>query len=267
MITGYDWAGVDGNVLHWDAIGGSFVIVRAAYTYNGLHEDNTCRLVRLQAAKHGKVFGAYMILGFRQDDATPEQQADNFIRVYGVRRPGELPPSLDLEADSAAKLGLTVAQCLAWAERAYARLKKAYGTVMIYTSRRVWGDVFGDLSSDMGEAPLWVKVPYPYKVHNPPHPEACPADGSYELPKPWANPASPGAWIVQYQGDALGVSGFSSTVDCNKFIARTMPDTMWLASKLYVGGNAASVAEWQKYENLASADGVIGPATFAALTM
>jgi len=168
MITGKDWASMDGNTVQWDRITDSFVIVRAAYTYNGVpHEDATCKIVRPAAAAHGKVFGAYMILGWH--GATPEEQADNFIRIYGQRKPGELPPALDLEADSASALGLTVAQCLAWAERAYARLKKAYGTVMIYTSRRVWGDVFGDLSSVMGEAPLWIKIPYPWQTRRPHH--------------------------------------------------------------------------------------------------
>jgi len=248
MITGKDWASMDGNTVQWDRITDSFVIVRAAYTYNGVpHEDATCKIVRPAAAAHGKVFGAYMILGWH--GATPEEQADNFIRIYGQRKPGELPPALDLEADSASALGLTVAQCLAWAERAYARLKKAYGTVMIYTSRRVWGDVFGDLSSVMGEAPLWIKIPYPWQTRRPHHPESCPPDGSYEIPKPWAAHPNLPAHIVQYQGDAIGVDGYSGTVDCNKWIT-------WVSD---------DVKAFQAAHGLVC-DGVLGPRTFAAMT-
>lgn len=265
MIEGKDWASMDGiDVARAMQSPDSFVIVRAAYTYNGCQEDQTCKKVRDAAKKAGKTFGAYMILGFRQDGPTPEQQADNFIKIYGARRRCELPPALDLEADTAASLHMTVAQCLAWAERAYARLKQTYGVVLIYTSDRVWHEVFGGLSSVMGEAPLWLKVPYAWKVHNPPHPESCPS--TYTPPGPWRNPTSPGAWIIQYQGDATGADGYTGTVDCNRFAARTAVCSQWLGNRVVdAAGNACEIELWQVSQGL-QADGVIGPKGFALLS-
>lgn len=264
MIEGRDYASVDGDHVDLKADTARFHIVRGAFMdRNGIYKPDSTLKLRDAIIAAGKRFGAYMILAWH--GAQPEDQVDVFVKAYGDRRPGELPPSLDLEADSAAKLGLTESECLAWAERAYKRLCARYGIVMIYTSVRVWAEVFGNRPSIMGFAPLWLKVPYPWQVRRPHHPESAPT-GKLELPSAWKSINSPGVWIVQYQGDAVGVPGFSSTVDCNYFVTRTGPDSSWLASKLYVDGQAASVAEWQKHENLASCDGVIGPDTFCALT-
>lgn len=266
MIEGKDWAAMDNNRVDWAKVPDAFVIVRAAYTYAGkCAVDATCNIVRSAAKGHGKTFGAYMILGWHGD--SPEQQADNFIKVYGARQPGELPPSLDLEADSSSSLHMTAAQCLGWAERAYLRLKATYGTVMVYTSARVWRDVFGNLSSNMSEAPLWLKVPYPYKVHNPPHPEACPAPATCVPPTPWQSNVVAGVWIIQYQGDARPCPGFSNTADCNRFYARKAPDSMWLCRLLTdAQGRAYSIQEWQTANGLV-ADGILGPKGFAHITM
>lgn len=264
MIQGFDYASIDGQKIDYTKVQASFVIIRGSYGYGkvSLPDSNLARDRGLWS-QMGKRVGSYMILSWNAAN-TPEDQVAVFARSYGARRPGELPPSLDLEADSAASLHMTPAACLAWAERAYDALVKLYGTVMVYTSLRVWAEVFGNLPSKMGASPLWLKVAYPMKVREPHRPDLAPQ--LFTTPGPWKPVTSPGVWIVQYQGDAVGVPGFSSTIDCNYFRARTAPDSSWLAAKLHINGNAVTIAEWQQIENLASADGIIGPATFCVLT-
>ena len=87
---------------------------------------------------------------------------------------------------------------------------------MIYTSARVWHEDLQDIPSPAcGTCPGWIKVAYPWKERQAPHPESVPR--TVPLPAPWNTTNSPGAFIEQFQGDALRVPGFSSTVDLNVF--------------------------------------------------
>lgn len=258
-MKGVDYASIDGNRRDFQAAkraGITFAIARAAYCYKGVSYPDGSVQDRDLAKLAGVTFGAYMILDWHVD---PAVQVATFVRSYGARRPGELPPWLDLEADSAAAVGKTPAECLAWAEAAYAALAKVYGCVGVYTSSRVWSEVFGNLDSrDLGVAPLWLKVPYLYAARQPAHFDDNLLKGEGEVPTPWQASDSAPVAIVQYQGDALSVPGFTSTVDLNLFSCKPSAWLTW-----HLGGK--SITEFQVAKGLV-ADGIVGPATFAALT-
>lgn len=271
MIEGRDYASIDGNIVDPEASGASFAIIRAAYTYKGSDvHDLTAKNDRPRWRKLGKTVGAYMILGWAKTGSSPEKQVANFIASYDDRQPGELPPSLDLEADSANAIGMTHAEALAWAERAYDALVKHYGIVLIYTSARVYTDVFGDLPSKMGASPLWIKIPYPWRAKQPPHPESCPTAAWVfdHLPPPWRDTMSPGAWIVQYQGDAIHVDGFTGTVDLNAWLPWYGSQQIGYRTKAVYAQLAVkgfkTLIEFQHAEKLLE-DDVLGPKTFSLL--
>ena len=91
------------------------------------------------------------------------------------------------------------------------------------------------------------------------------------VPKPWGT-----AWAFhQYQGDAVKLPGFSSTVDMNRYNALTSGSSgdsvKWVQRRLGVTESgsfdkklSASVVAFQNARGLVG-DGIIGPRTFAAL--
>lgn len=244
-MLGIDYASIDGNKIDAAATGAHFAYIRASA---GMQTDPTWALHRDAWAKVAPA-GAYHALAWHTD---PVAQAQVFIKCAGERRPGELPFALDVEADSAAALHLTPAQCLAQAEACLRELVNHYGTMVVYTSARVWTDVLGDAPSALfTSCPGWIKVPYPWATRRPPHLESAPA--TYAIPGPWRTAGSPGVWIVQFQGDAIGLPGTTSTVDLNRFEMHGA----------YPG--VADTGAFQTAHGL-TPDGVIGPRTFAALT-
>lgn len=264
MINGVDYASVDGNrPPQIEGSGMSFAIVRGAFTYKDrVVADSFLKRDRDSWRQHNVTFGSYLILSY--GSISPEEQASAFIAAYGDRRPGELPPCLDLESNSADCSIAADTGRLDYAQRAYDVLVQRYGIVMSYTSCYQWHDHFGGKPSRLGDGPLWIKVPYAYKAHNRPHPETCPSTVS-DLPLPWRPASSPGAWIVQYQGDAIGAPGFSAAVDLNGWLVRRdSAPSLWIRQLLARHG-AEDVRHFQKAKNLV-VDGVIGPKTFSALT-
>ncbi len=287
-IYGVDYASVDGNnppdFRAARAAGYRFAIVRGAYPTSS---DRKMRIDKhyqrdaeaIRAA--GIVLGSYVILDY-SGQITPEQQIATFATSIGERKPGDLPVGLDIEFPGGRpSTGLTSRQALTWAERAYTALRLRFGTVMTYTSARVWHEDLDDRPSICGRGPGWIKTPYAYRAGNPPHPERQGALGI--LPVPWRGAASPGVWIQQYQGDAKPVPGFSSTVDLNAFKAmfpgETSSRVRWVQLQLRseLGWHAGSVDGLRYGPTTVDAvkmlqcahglvvDGIIGPATFAFL--
>lgn len=273
-MIGVDYASVDGNKVP-DFVaaknaGCRFVLVRGGYTSSGVTFRDSCLTRDRQSAKLlGLTFGAYMILGYPSKSvysmSSPEDQVHNFVTAYGKRGLGELPPSLDVEfSRGRISTKFTAREALDWIERAYAALSDVYGTVMVYSSARVWREDLDDRESALlGQAPLWIKTPYPYQARKAPHLEAQGELGA--LPPPWRYPHSPGVWLRQFQGDAIGYPGFSSTIDLNVWHEN---QNQWLIDRVGDGhpnGLLGAVKSYQRGNGLLP-DGIVGPATFAALT-
>lgn len=274
-MIGLDYASVDGNKppnfeLAYSA-GCRFAVVRGAYTVSGTSVTDFHMLRdREKARESGLTFGAYLILGFplpgRWSQASAAEQVGTFARVLGKRKRTELPPCLDVEFPNGRKAtGLSARAALAWIESAYSLLTDVYGIVSVYTSARVWSEDLDGLDSPLlATAPLWIKTPYQWQARNPPHLGNLPAIG--ELPRPWRTPSSPGVWCRQFQGDAIGYPGFTSTVDLNEWRFPRV-ETPWLVERAgeHPNGLAYAIRAYQAGHGLI-ADGIVGPATFAALT-
>lgn len=278
-MLGVDYASVDENKppdfkAAYD-YGVRFVVVRGAYTLKG-HAQPDSSVARDRAAIRdaGLQFGSYMILGWNVD---PTEQVATFVNTYGAAQPGDLPVSLDIEFPNGRDAtGLTTRQAVDRIETAVTALQASYPTVMIYTSARVWHEDLDNPASQVcARCPGWFKVAYPWKAQQAPHPENVPA---MVLPTAWRATGSAGAYIEQFQGDALRVPGFSSTVDLNVFrnyVGGTAdPRTPWAAAQLTAFGHACdptdatSVADairaFQRDAKL-DPDGIVGPRTWAAL--
>lgn len=282
MSLGCDYASVDGNKPpsfgEAYAYGLRFAIIRGAYV-DGAHVyvDSTLARDRGPAHAAGLIVGTYLILGYDQSGPTPEEQANALIVAWGETGPNELPVAIDAETNSPDHSSSTDAERLAWVQRAYDVLHAKYGVVMTYTSENQWSENFGDGPSEIGNGPLWIKVAYPWNPDNPPHPTDIPPVGV--LPVPWRASGSPGAWILQFQGDAKGVPGFSSTVDLDTFLYYTASSTdtrtPWVVSQLIAAGELAgfttdpaiigpAIGAFQTKNGL-TADETIGPATLCVI--
>ena len=93
------------------------------------------------------------------------------------------------------------------------------------------------------------------------------------VPRPWGDATN--WWIHQYQGDALGLPGFTGTVDMNRF-ATTAPGARgdrvkWMQRRLGIAQSGAFDATTEaalrafQATNGVAATGVVDLATFALL--
>src|SRR5262249_2082497 len=144
------------------------------------------------AGAHGIVRGAYH---FFRPASDPVAQADFFVATAGVPQPGDLPLTLDLEADD----GLTPAQ-VATAARAFLERGAADSgrTPIVYTSQRFFGTVLGSPDGFAG-----------YTLWDAQWTTACP-----NVPSPTWN-----AWTFwQYadNGTVPGIAGMAN-VDLDEF--------------------------------------------------
>jgi len=281
MLFGLDVASVDGNKNpNWGLAKAqgpiSFAVVRAT---QGTWTDPAFAKTWPVLESTGLVRGAYMFLNYPAKGkkvSQPDAQAQQFIDTVGDLGETDLPPALDIEfPDGRKATGLTAEQALEWARTAWTVLHDHYGVPpIIYTSARVWTEDLDDIDAgDLLESPLWLARYYWKERTAAMRNAAAFSDGKKDppVPDPWG-----GAWAIhQYQGDALGVPGFSSTVDMNRFNTLVKGSTgdlvKWAQRRLGIDESgkfdanmAASVIAFQRTKNLVS-DGIIGPRTFAAL--
>lgn len=283
MILGIDCAAVDGNLKPAWAVAKASGPIRFAFLRGAYGDAPDAAFPRewpaLGAA--GVTRGAYLFLRFPRvghpAPARPRAQVDAFVDTVGVLTHRDFPPTLDLEFEHGRRAtGLTVGESLAWVLEAWEQLKAAYGAPpLVYTSARVWREELDDVAAPrLAESPLWVAKPWPWAVRTPAHRDAAAFTGGAfepEVPSPWGS-----QWFIhQYQGDALGFPGFSSTVDVNRFRAippgATGDHVAWLQRRLRIPTSGvfdvatrSAVIAHQIAQGLVP-DGIVGPRTFASL--
>lgn len=273
-MIGVDYASVDRNATpdYYTARtwGLDFAYIRGSI---GRTPDPTLARDRDRARSAGLQVGAFMAVDWTDD---PEPQARALIAACGYLTTGYVPPAVDAEfSRGIASAGLTPKSAIEKIERIVATLQERYPTIVLYTSLRVWTEDLGDLPSSpiVSNCPLWIKDPYPWNPRNPPHLEDIPSVG--RLPAPWRSSISPGAWIQQFQGDAIKVPGFSSTVDLNRFLCFPAspedPRKTWVDAKLTskgfppsIGTIEARIRALQSTHQI-TPDGIVGLETWACL--
>ncbi len=292
MTFGIDYAGVDSNrPPNFSALkgaGASFCFIRASYAFHiPVHNawivqgDPTFSRDWEPLKASGLIRGAYMFPVIQAAQSATEQ-AEIFkhaVDAAGGLRPGiDFPPCLDIEFPGKGidDTGLDRAGVLAWLSSVTTQLTRLFGCPpLLYTSGRVWNDTDADCLGNppaplsMAPCPLWL-ARYTYKTRLPavlPPPEGPPPP----VPGPWGD--SDNYWFHQDQGDALGVPGFSSTVDISRFNSGPLHGdrARWVQRRLNVSADGSfgpqSLAALRTFQSTHGliADGIVGPKTFCAL--
>jgi GH25 family lysozyme M1 (1,4-beta-N-acetylmuramidase) len=280
MYLGIDIASVDGNKqVDWAAAkkaGVQFAIFRGTYI---TWADPTWTKEAQRARDAGMLVGAYMfpVMDSKHPDAKTQVKA--FCDATKLTKL-DFPPILDVEFPGGiAATGKTRAELLQWIRDAVNAFKNILDAwPMIYTSARVWDDTDTDSlncppTSDLTACPLWL-ARYPWKTRINAHIDAIEVDAvaMITVPRSWG----PGnTWIHQYQGDSLGLPGFTATVDLNRFfdlkIGSNGPRVAWVQKKLGIGTDGSfgpmtetAVKSFQALHNMPQ-DGIVEPKVFAAL--
>jgi hypothetical protein len=242
---GFDYASVDGNILpdfaRARAAGARIGVVRSIYgravkgqSYAGPFLDPTWNRDHARVRDSGIILGTYMFLCAPKNGVEtppPELQAHALIDYVGHDiRQGDLPPFVDVEEDST----LPPEDYFRWIVRACKALRDFYGAWPgLYTSARVWAEHLNDhTAAELINCPLWIAKPWPWPERTPIH-----LDGA-----PWYTPKFVQPWgsqwfLYQYQGDATGWPGFTSTVDASRF------------NTLAIGAKSGAVAWVQRQLN------------------
>jgi hypothetical protein len=206
----------------------------------------------------GITVGAYFFPCWDESSPTPKAQVAAFKRAAPHTPGRDLPPALDIEfGDGLASKGLTRGPVLARMEQFVREIEDQFGCLpMIYSSWNQWWSLGAPAASYMNDCPLWIKTAYEVKVRS------APWQGPIKTPHLGVTAADPkgyaripdtfkdsGWFIQQFQGDAKGFPGFSSTVDINRLnTSKQGPHIKWIQRRL-------GVAE----------DGIQGPKTSKAL--
>lgn len=281
MLFGIDVASVDDNHdANWAVAKAqgpiSFAIIRATQS---TWVDPQFAPTWPKLKETGLVRGAYMFLNFPVPGAqapAPDVQAQKMIDTVGTLSKDDLPPALDVEfPHGRAATGMSASAALEWVSAAWTVLKDHYKVPpIIYTSGRVWREDLDDTPApQLLDSPLWL-ARYYWTEKLPAMRDASQfANGSHAptVPTPWGS-----QWAFhQYQGDAVHMPGFTSTVDMNRFnslVQGTKNDSVkWAQRRLRITADgdfgpqtAAAVRAFQQAHGMV-ADAVIGPRTFARL--
>lgn len=272
MLISVDYADVDGDkpptfAAAWRA-GVRIVITRA---------DTIAKRDAAAIAAAGMVRGVYLAPAFHVND-NPIAVVETYAAVAGLIPFVDLPPILDIEFPKGiAGTGRTRAGVMADIRLYVAAFRTKYGVEpILYDSGRVWDSTDTDTlaapdAPDLVGCPQWVAryaVPYhvsPQLDHEPAEPP---------VPHPWG---ARNWWLDQFQGDARGMAGFSSSVDLSRFNTASAgedvcaPRINWIRAKLGLVSTGMwdsdltdALVAFQRSKNLTS-DGIVGPRTFVAL--
>ena len=256
---GLDVASVDDNKhIDWKAAyaaGGRFAILRGVYgrsvtpglTAPFLDPMWTQEAGRARAA--GFKVGAYLFVCVPKTGVytpSPDDQADAFIGYVKLTTGVDLVPFFDVEEATSM---LTADQHYAWILRVAKKLMAAYTAWPgMYSSARVWAELLGNhVAGELISCPLWIAKPWPYAVRSPVHLDGAPAWKPGTIPQ-FGNQCS----LYQYQGDATGWPGFSSTVDADRFEPTAR-------------GASGEQVRWVQRRVHTDVDGAFGPKTEAAV--
>lgn len=261
-MLGVDYASVDGNKPpDFKSARLDFAFLRGSY---GTWKDPIFARdwAALRAAK--VVRGAYMFPVYSGDPIVETKAFCDYVTLDAH----DMPPVLDIEfpGHGIADTHMTPAQALAWLEKAGLTLLNHYGSLMLYTSARVWHEDLHDLvSSTFKGCPLWL-ARYPYKTNI--APQAVP---STSPPVPLQLGDSDSCWIHQFQGDSIHYPGFSHTVDINWFrplMQGCKGDRVtWLQGKIGAkqDGDFGPLTKRALLAFLPESKGIVNPAIFARL--
>jgi hypothetical protein len=299
MSRGFDWFGGDGNgaidFVKAKGFGMRFGIRKLTQPpygkdggfdrdWQGMRDAGIARFL-------------YIFNDARRGAASAMAQIENAASFLGPRglEPEDGAPCFDIEFPHG--LPRSRQELAAFYDEVAAAIRTVFGCDGIpYSSQRVVDtvdtDTLGDPSWTLPQTcPLWVKTGYRLAARSPIDPVT--PTGMPRSPRAWIAPSSPGPWIHQYQGDAIGVPGFAGTVDVNRFLhlsastigpadtgriawvrrqlqrfaSRTTPSAVYFTTDAS-GWDAElerAVRDFQTANRLGS-DGDIGPATFARLS-
>lgn len=280
MILGADYASVDGNhapdFAAASAAGVRFVIVRASYSTSA---DSTAARDRDAIRAAGLTYGAYAFLVMNHDSPSPEDQVQAAFVGAGLIPGRDLPLVLDVEFPHGIQAtGRPRAELGTWIGRAVAAAKHGGCDPVIYSSARVLDGTDSDALAGAADAaiagcPLWL-ARYPYRTRI----------RAITILADLAPPPVPHVggdaddWTAhQFQGDAVQMPGFSSTVDLSRWNPLRKgargARVSWVQRQLQIAEGTpavwddvteATVVAFQRDRGL-EPDGVIGPATFAAM--
>ncbi len=280
MIIGIDYASIDGNaapdLTAAKQAGIRFAIIRGSY---GTWKDPTIQRDWENVRLSGLVRGAYMFPIYSGD---PTEEAKRFAENVGNLGPGDMPPILDIEfpGHGISDTGMTPKQAVDWLTQAGLYLINRYGTVMVYTSGRVWHEDLKDAKSVFFRGcPLWL-ARYTYGTRQPVQLQNANLIPGV-VPSQLGDPDD--YWMLQYQGDGVNLPGFNKTVDMNIFrlLYKGMKGERvgWLRARLGLsvidnkGDQSANVFDQETHDalvafqrrNLLTVDGICGPQTFASV--
>lgn len=292
MQLGIDYASVDDNAPpNWtlakqpsaDGSRLTFAIVRGAY---GNWSDTTCIRDWAGIKAAGLVRGSYLYPRYKNGQGELMSITSQVAALQQAIKAGggldaykDLPPAIDIESSgSPTAFGCTAEQALVWYREIWNEMQLAFGVrPLIYTSGRVWmEDLDNQMAPDLATSAAWLAKPWPWKAKTTAHRDITKpfSNGAYDpqVPIPWGGG---NWWIHQYQGDAIHFPGFTNTVDVNRFnlmrIGEKGARVSWVQRR--VGANPdgdfgpkteTAVKTFQSQHKL-TADGVIGPLTFAPL--
>lgn len=284
MPVGVDYASVDDNdtpdFAAAQQAGAQFAIARAVYGRSVVpnstapFRDPVWDRDKDAITQAGLLRGAYLFVCYPKagtDTPLPEDQAQAFIDYVTLDTGTDIVPMFDVEEEST----LGADDMYDWTARVCRTLKNAYGTWPgMYTSARVWAEhLNGHAAGELAECPLWIAKPWPFATRTPAHLDGLPGCSPKTIPQ-FGDATH---WLIyQYQGDATGFPGFTSTVDVNRMqtLARNATGDMvkWIQRRLGVSDDGdfgpqteAAVESFQSSQDL-RADGIVGPQTLTAIS-